>query len=274
MHRLAPAVIAALFLWGCDSSGRQSREHDASRTHDHASAHDHRRPHDHDHAGSHGHSHPHDHGELHDHPHADSRAAHKDEPATHGDKAVDPHTIAYDSCLEAALRHGWCRHCNTGYIAGAAIKARILYDGLDAHGHDLDPSTIHCTKCRTAMGTDGFCETCRIGWINKQAYFSRLTYEVCRGRTVDVAAIACPACRENSKKYGWCETCGLGMVGNVAISKQDAFRHAARGYDIMLLAIEASGRCDACALAIITDTTCPQCRVTYKDGRPVPKPKS
>ena len=168
------------------------------------------------------------------------------------------------------LTNGKCERCNIGYVVGVPIKSRLLYEGLDAHGHTLMLETIECPTCKKAIEEDGFCDKCRIGWWKKQAYFSRLTYHTAKGVVHDPATITCPTCRGNTAKYGWCETCRLGMVGNVALSNRYDYEQAARGYDLMLAAIEASKRCDTCSLVILTDGDCLLCKKSYKDGKALP----
>lgn len=175
------------------------------------------------------------------------------------------------TCAAAKRTNQWCDRCKVGYVAGTPIRSKVLFDALDAHGHVLDLSSIKCEQCQNAIAHEGFCETCRIGWHLKQAYFSRLTYHVSRGVVRPDGPIACSTCRQNATRYGWCDACALGSVGNVEFRDRADFDGACRGYDLMMAADEASRRCETCALAILTDTSCFYCKVTYKEGRPVAK---
>lgn len=175
-------------------------------------------------------------------------------------------------CAAARLTNLWCEACNVGYVAGVRFDSRMLFEAVDAHGHDLVLSTISCPTCKAEMERDGFCDTCRRGWIRKQAYYSRLTYRLAQGRALDPAAISCPACRQNATRYGWCGRCGVGMVGNVAISDRAAFDDGCRGFELMLAAIDASRRCKTCALAVLNDAKCFACGLTYRAGRRVDQP--
>lgn len=147
----------------------------------------------------------------------------------------------------------------------------MLFEALDAHGHELDIVNVKCPSCRDAIARDGFCETCRIGWVKKLAYFSRLTYHLARGKACDPAALTCATCRKNAATHGWCAACGIGMIGNVAVTDRTDFEGGCRGFDLMSAAVAASGRCEACALAILNDEPCFYCKITYRDGKPVPK---
>lgn len=157
-------------------------------------------------------------------------------------------------------------------MAGVPLKSKLLFEGLDAHGHTLMLETFTCPTCKQAIAEDGFCTKCRIGFLHKQAYFSRLTYELAHGEPVDVDKLTCPICKENSKHYGWCDKCKVGMVGNVKLKDRKNYDAALRPFDVMLIANEAGARCEMCALAIVTDTHCFVCKIDYKDGKPVQAP--
>ena len=178
------------------------------------------------------------------------------------------------TCPGAKVAGGWCELHGTGYVASVEIHSRLLYDALDAHGHMLDLSTFECTLCRTAIESDGFCDQHRVGFLARQAYFSRLTYELARGEAREPISITCPTCRRNTASHGWCEKCGVGMVGHVQVRDRRAYEHAAKAVDILRAASNTVKRCEWCAIAMVTDTTCPQCRITWKDGKPVATPSA
>lgn len=174
------------------------------------------------------------------------------------------------TCATAKDMNGWCERHGFGYVASVKIKSRLLYDTMDAHGHTLDLSIFECGACQKAIASDGFCEEHRIGFLRKQAYFSRLTYELARGELRKPARIVCPVCRKNARGQGWCETCQTGMIGKTAIKGAASYQHVSKAIGILRLANKAAERCQDCALAIVTDAQCPMCRITYKDGHPVP----
>jgi hypothetical protein len=174
------------------------------------------------------------------------------------------------TCAAALDTNGWCELHHVGYVAAVPISSRLVYDALDAHGHTLDLTTFTCESCRKAIATDGFCEADQIGFVNKQAYFSRLTYELARGEPTDRSRIKCKLCKANSATHGWCEHCKLGMVGNVAIHDHEAYGRAAHAADILRDAAGTIPRCEWCAVAMVTSTKCPVCKITYRDGKPLP----
>ena len=176
-------------------------------------------------------------------------------------------------CSVAQQTTAWCELHDVGHIASIPIRSKMLFEALDAHGHDLDLESFTCDDCRKAAASDGFCTQHRIGFVEKKAYFSRLSYHLAKGETTPVSEIACPICRKNAETYGWCEQDRVGRVGNVAIDTKEDYDRVVKAIQIVQIANEAAKRCERCALAIITDTRCPVCRITYKDGEPVPPKK-
>ncbi len=176
-------------------------------------------------------------------------------------------------CPMAAQQSDWCDVCDVGYVGSMEIGSRYLFDVVDPHGHSLDLSTFECKSCRTAIDTEGFCETHRTGFVGGQSYFSRIGYELARGEVVDVSGIECSVCRKNARGQGWCETCRVGRVGSVAIHDRQAYLRLTRALHILHLANQAAERCEHCAAALVTDTECPECRISYRDGKALPRAK-
>lgn len=174
------------------------------------------------------------------------------------------------TCNAARETNGWCKEHEVGYVGSVPVKSRWLFDALDAHGHDVDHSTFKCPTCRQAIASDGFCELHRVGFVAGQAYFSKLTHHLAKGRVRQVEEIACPVCRKNAETHGWCEDHQVGMVGPVEIKDRGEFEELSEAIHILHLANEAAERCEYCAVAIITDTQCPVCKISYKDGKEVP----
>jgi len=194
-------------------------------------------------------------------------AAHPERTAgTPGSSPEQPCT-----CAEARLADGWCGTHRVGYVAMVRIPSRLVYDALDAHGHVLDLDTFTCPACRKAIDAGGFCDEHHTGFVRKEAYFSRLTYEMARGERLDPAGIACPACRRNSASLGWCARDGRGMVGVVAIRDRSAYDRAAAAVTVVRAAAETVTRCEGCAVAMVTDTECWRCRITYRNGLAQPR---
>lgn len=174
------------------------------------------------------------------------------------------------TCTTARDANGWCEQHQVGYVGGIPIRSRLVFETMDAHGHVVDLSTFHCETCQKAILTDGYCEGNSVGFVKKLAYFSRLTYELARGERAPRADITCRVCRKNSESQGWCERCKIGRIGPVAIRDREAYERAAHAADLLRAANEAAVRCEWCGVSVLTDARCPFCRITYKDGKPIP----
>lgn len=173
-------------------------------------------------------------------------------------------------CTLTRQTGGWCGKCKVGYLAGVRVESAGFFEALDAHGHDIDPAMVRCDTCRKAYESYGFCERCMIGFVRKQAYFSRLTYYLARGEVKDPKKLTCTTCVRNRDSSGWCETCGIGLVGCHGYKDRKEFEAAARMRELLILAIDEAGRCMTCALAIINDGPCLNCKLSYKDGKKSP----
>jgi hypothetical protein len=137
---------------------------------------------------------------------------------------------------------------------------------MDAHGHQLPVDSMTCAACRGLATTDGFCDDCRIGWYRGAAYFSRLTFEIARAEYLEPSAISCAQCRANAAAGGWCADCNRGMIGRFAVTNRADFDSGRQGLDRLIQAIAQSDRCENCAMCIITNSQCLDCRKSYKDG--------
>jgi hypothetical protein len=171
------------------------------------------------------------------------------------------------TCPAARALNGWCERHAIGYVAGVQVRSKLLFETLDAHGHQVDLSTFSCPSCRRAIEMEGFCDEHKVGFVSKLAYFSRLTYELARGTVLDPAGISCAVCRRNAQGHGWCGKHRVGMAGPFAIRDRDAFQRVEKAIGILEIANEAAIRCEHCAMAIVTNTFCPVHRIVYKDGK-------
>lgn len=181
-----------------------------------------------------------------------------------------PLSIAAEVCMcaEARLVNGWCKAHEVGYLAGLEIRSADLFETLDAHGHRLDPHQLGCAQCEDAH-PDGYCAEHQRGFVDGLAYFSTLTYQLAKGQARSHSEITCTTCRNNSESHGWCAKCEVGMVGNVEIRDRGDFQVAAEEYDTLLKARQAAVRCEMCAIAIVYDSECPFCKISYRDGEPL-----
>lgn len=172
-------------------------------------------------------------------------------------------------CDDGASLGRWCDTHRLARIGGIEIRSEILFEALDAHGHDVDLESFDCPGCRAAIEQEGFCEDHRVGFVARQAYFSRLTHGLAAGIPRDPSSRDCPTCRKNEASHGWCDACSRGLVGPTQIDDRQEFEAVARSIRLVELANRVALRCEHCAVAVVTDTTCPVCRIRYRDGAPI-----
>ncbi len=174
------------------------------------------------------------------------------------------------SCAEAERSGGWCSACDVGYVGSLRLTSKLLYDEVDAHGHDFDPAKLSCETCRAALASDGYCERHRRGFVAGRAYVTFLAYHLAQGGRVEPAELGCTACRQNARSFGWCQACGQGMIGHVAVKDREVYERLAVDYEILIRANERSATCESCAAAMVLDGTCGRCNVSYRGGKPAP----
>ncbi len=171
-------------------------------------------------------------------------------------------------CAKARLINGWCRRCAVGYVGGVTIKSWLLFDYLDAHGHDIQPASLQCAGCQEALRNDGYCPRCRWGFVQKRLYFSRLTYCLGRGQVQAPAGLSCEACRQAAATAGWCERCAIGRIGPVTYTDRADYDAARVEYQRLLRAVEIADRCEFCALALLSGIPCVKCEATPQATQP------
>lgn len=184
-------------------------------------------------------------------------------------------TPAEPGCTNTAakLTNGWCAKCDVGWVANVRIKSKMLYEALDAHGHDINPASIECQSCQRALATDGFCERCRMGFVDQKLYFSPLTYYLARGQACDPAKITCRSCRKAARSHGWCTACDKGMVGNFAYTDKADYEHACEEYDLLIKAVAKSEECELCGAALFYGARCRICKIDYASYRASQNPR-
>lgn len=176
-----------------------------------------------------------------------------------------------DRCVCAAPRTAgdWCRVHQVGYVGDVPIRSAWLFDAVDPYGHDVDVTMFPCPACQRAIAEDGFCREHKVGFVDRRAYFSVLTHHLAKGVVDPPEAVRCPRCRRNAKGHGWCDAHRVGRIGAVALKDRQEFEEAVGAADILRAANGDAARCDRCAVARITDTECPYCRIRYREGKPI-----
>ena len=181
-----------------------------------------------------------------------------------------PEPPAACTCTVALEIDGWCDVHRVGYVAGVEIRTQLLFEALDAHGHEVDLTSFDCPACRHAIETGGFCSEHRIGFVNGLAYFSRLTYLLARARSHGTPGAHRPECASAAAAGGWCESRDVGFVGSVVFRDRRDFDEVTRALDRVRRADAVGPRCEHCAAAMATDTICAVCKLEYRNGEARP----
>lgn len=155
-------------------------------------------------------------------------------------------------------------------VFGIEIKSEKLRKALA--GFEMDESKIRCPGCKAAMKTDGRCEHCHVSMAHGKAYRSPVAYALAKGKPVTEEQVkSCPEkCDECVKAYGengFCKGCGVGFVAGRMFSNEEDYDAAKAAYATLTRAVKASDSCEGCAVAMVTDGTCDQCKVDFKDGK-------
>lgn len=178
--------------------------------------------------------------------------------------AVASHAYAQQcTCSTAKVQNGWCGDCKVGYVDAVKVKSHALFDALA--GAEVKADEIKCASCKKAHASAGYCPDCRVGYVGKKKYTSRVAYVLAKGERMDPAGITCDGCKKNAADHGWCDSCKVGMVGNVAFKDKKAYDEAVEARRILTAAAES--KCEKCAVAMVTDGECQECKVAYKDGK-------
>jgi len=193
----------------------------------------------------------------------------------------EPHADP-DVCICDANRieGGWCEKCDVGYCAGLRFTSRTLGEALDFHGHRVVAERTACPACRALIKSGGFCESCHMGFVGGRGYFSRICYQLAKSKPVGVknehhnAEEVATDRKECCPEDGWCDKCQRGVAGHRTYNNKRDYEATLRSIAVLKLAIETSARCESCAEAILSDSRCPICRVSYKDGKPVESERS
>ncbi|MAB78617.1 MAG: hypothetical protein CMJ89_04615 [Planctomycetes bacterium] len=172
------------------------------------------------------------------------------------------------SCADVHCLDGWCDSCSVGFIAGTEVSSKLVFDALDAHGHEYESESIDCESCQEAITTSDYCLDCSRGYWEGKAYFSVLSYQIAKAeRGVEPGCAGCKAAVDEAR---WCSECLCGRIGDVSIRNRDDFEKAAGAFMVLRKALEEVQRCELCAASMAIDGTCPRCKIAYRRGHARP----
>jgi hypothetical protein len=195
------------------------------------------------------------------------------------------------SCTTAKTVDGWCQDCKVGYFAGVKIQSKKLYDALEGQPV-ADTASIKCPACKAAIQTDGRCDHCQAGFAHKTKYSSKVAYRLARGKAMGAGGLTCSGdaakctgretkcgggatkcsgCAGQLADRGWCEGCKIGLVGNRVFKDKATYDEAVQARETLKTAAKTAEKCEACAVAMVTDGGCTTCKVSFKDGKKMAK---
>lgn len=171
-------------------------------------------------------------------------------------------------CKTAMVKGGWCEPCKEGFVSGVNIKSKKLYDALS--GMEMKPDAMKCDGCKAAAAKGGECAACHVSFAHGKAYKSKIAAKLAAGDALDPAKVSCDGCKKVAADHGWCDACKVGLVGYHAYKDRAAYDDAAKARATLVNASSAAGKCEACAVAMVTDGKCETCKMSFKDGKASP----
>ena len=171
-------------------------------------------------------------------------------------------------CKAAKSDNGWCKDCSVGYVSGVKLESQKLYAALE--GMEVKKDDVKCAGCKTAMAAgNGECSACHLMFENGVAYKSAVAADLAAGKHMTQSAddIKCAGCKKAALAgHGWCDHCNGGIVGHQWMTEKDQYEAAVAAHGTLVKASKAAGKCEGCAIAMVTDGTCEHCNVSFKNG--------
>lgn len=159
---------------------------------------------------------------------------------------------------------GFC--CGKGKAFGVKVSSKKLYAALA--GHKIDAKDIKCPGCKKAAKTNGSCEHCGVAAANGKFYHSKVSYVLAKGKPMSAKEAGhCSGCVSAHKSNAFCAGCNAGFVAGRVFRGKDVHQAALAAFKTLTKAAEAATKCEACAVAMVTDGKCAHCNVAFKDGK-------
>lgn len=171
------------------------------------------------------------------------------------------------SCTKVAKHgRGFCYGCEKGKAFGVDLASKGLYDALV--GQPINRERLKCPGCKDAAKTEGRCSHCKVTAANGKFYHSPVASVLAKGTPVSAEkAAACSGCKTAHGEDGFCKECGAGFVGERMFKGEENYKAALVAHKTLTKAASTAKKCEACAVAMVTDGTCEHCKVSFKDGK-------
>ena len=161
---------------------------------------------------------------------------------------------------------GFCNACEKGKAFGVDLTSKGLYDALA--GSAINKDKLKCPGCKEAAKTNGTCAHCKVTAANGKFYHSPVASVLARGTRVSAEkAASCSGCKTAHSEDGFCTGCSAGFVGGRMFKGEENYKAAIAAYNTLTKAASAVKKCEACAIAMVTDGTCEKCKVSFKAGK-------
>ncbi|MCP4246979.1 MAG: hypothetical protein GY778_08005 [bacterium] len=158
---------------------------------------------------------------------------------------------------------GFCGHCDQGKIFGVELASQKLYDAVA--GEKVDAEKMKCDGCKKAAKKNDTC--CGKSYAAGKAFKSPVGYKLAMGKPYTAKKAAhCPGCKNAFESNGFCTGCNEGFVASRAFKSKENYDAALAAHKTLAKAAKTSKKCEACAVAMVTDGACKHCNVSYKDG--------
>ncbi len=157
-----------------------------------------------------------------------------------------------------------------GQIFGVELASQKLYDALA--GLSVESDKVRCPGCAKAQKEQGHCEHCKVYSANGKFYKSPFSYALAKGTPINAEKMAssshkCAECEKAFKENGRCEHCGVGFVAGRMFKGDEPYKVALAAYDLLKRAVKAATSCEECAVAMVTDGKCSDCKVKFDNGK-------
>jgi hypothetical protein len=157
---------------------------------------------------------------------------------------------------------GFC--CGKGIAYGVELSSEKLQAALSGK----HVNATNCAGCKAAAKGNGRCAHCNVGVANSKVYRSSVSYRLAKGTRVTAkAAASCSGCKTAHKSNGRCTDCKVGFVGGRKFTDLDDYQAALTAHKTLRVAAKQAEKCEACAVAMVTDGKCESCKIKFKDGK-------
>lgn len=170
----------------------------------------------------------------------------------------------------ASSGEGFC--CGKGMAFGVQLKSKKLQAALVGHSFDGASACSKCSGCKSAAKDNGWCDDCNVGIVGKEYFTSPVSYSLAKGKVISAEKMKghgakCSGCKTAHADNGRCDHCKVGFVAGRMFQNKEEHTAALAAYKTLTKAADVAGKCEACAVAMVSDGECEHCKVSFKNGK-------